>query len=98
MEHTLKTWPEHYQEVADGRKTFELRLNDRPYAVGDTLLLQEYEPLEHAYTGRALRVLVTHILRGGEWLTPGYVCMSIKHCVSSNGAKSALASAEGTQV
>jgi hypothetical protein len=77
-EHELKTWPEHYAAIDGGSKTVELRLNDRPYAVGDSLLLREWEPLEAGYTGRQLRVRVTHILRGGEWLAPGYIAMSIR--------------------
>ena len=77
-EHELRCWPEHYAAVAGGRKTCELRLNDRPYAVGDSLLLREYEPLESRYTGASLRVRVTHILGGGVWLAPSYIAMSIR--------------------
>ncbi len=35
--HNLKTWMPFYQDVIDGRKTFELRKNDRDYQVGDIL-------------------------------------------------------------
>lgn len=42
--HVLKTWPDQYRKVVDGTKTFEWRLDDRGYAVGDTLLLMEFEP------------------------------------------------------
>jgi hypothetical protein len=78
MEHTLKCWPEHYAAIDSGAKTCELRLNDRPYQRGDALLLKEWEPVENAYTGRELRVRVTHILSGGPWLAPGYVALSIR--------------------
>lgn len=78
MEHELKAWPEHYAAIERGAKTCELRLNDRPYAVGDTLLLREFEPLNASYTGASLRVRVTHILNGGVWLAPGYVALSIR--------------------
>lgn len=78
MDHELKCWPEQFQAIHRGAKTCELRLGDRPYAVGDTLFLREYEPLEHAYTGASVHVLVTHILHGGVWLSPGYIAMSIK--------------------
>ena len=76
--HELKCWPEHFAPVARGVKTVELRLNDRNYQVGDMLYLREYEPMEHAYTGRSAYVAVTHIVSGGVWLAPGYVAMSIK--------------------
>ncbi|MHC5823631.1 MAG: DUF3850 domain-containing protein [Nostoc sp.] len=31
--HNLKTWMPFYQDVIDGRKTFELRKNDRYYQI-----------------------------------------------------------------
>jgi uncharacterized protein DUF3850 len=78
LEHILKTWPEHYAAIERGAKTCELRLNDRPYQVGDALHLKEWEPLENSFTGRSCRVRVTHVLSGGAWLSPGYVAMSIR--------------------
>jgi uncharacterized protein DUF3850 len=83
-EHTLKCWPEHYAAIERGAKTCELRLNDRPYQVGDALLLKEFEPLGAQYTGQQLRVRVTHILSGGPWLSPGYVAMSIRLMAEDN--------------
>jgi hypothetical protein len=65
--HTLKTWPRYFNEVLSGRKPFEWRINDRYYEVGDTLILQEWEPLrenlgckEGHYTGRELRKVVSY--------------------------------------
>jgi hypothetical protein len=82
-EHELKAWPEHYAAIDSGVKTCELRVNDRPYQVGDVLLLREWEPgfqgaLSFGYTGKQLRVRVTHILSGGPWLAPSYIAMSIR--------------------
>jgi ASC-1-like (ASCH) protein len=76
--HQLKTWPEYYEPVADGSKKVELRLNDRGFQKGDILHLQEYEPTQHAFTGRSLFARVTHIVRGGPWLAIGHVAMSIE--------------------
>jgi hypothetical protein len=42
--HTLKTWPEHFDEVIAGRKTFEIRIHDRDYRIGDVLVLREWAP------------------------------------------------------
>lgn len=78
MEHDLKCLPEHYDAIESGAKTLELRLDDRNYQTGDILHLRRYEPLTEAYTGASQRARVTHTLRGGPWLTPGYVAMSIK--------------------
>lgn len=93
-EHNLKCWPEHFAPLRDGTKTCELRLDDRGFAVGDTLVLWEWdselyadaradgctteEASAFATTGRTHRVMVTHVLRGGPWLAPGYVAMSVR--------------------
>jgi hypothetical protein len=77
--HDLKTWPEHYREVAAGRKTFEIRKDDRGgFRVGDVLVLREYQPVSRRYTGRSCRRVVTHVLPGGQFgLAEGFVCMSL---------------------
>jgi DnaJ-class molecular chaperone len=42
--HELKTWPEFFEPLSNGNKTFELRYNDRAYSVGDELCLREFDP------------------------------------------------------
>lgn len=84
MTHTLKTWPEYFREVKDGRKTFEIRKNDRNFQVGDTLLLQEYMPDEDDFTGRDILVSVNYILEGFCGLQDGYVAMGISIIGGSN--------------
>jgi hypothetical protein len=85
--HELKCWPEFFQAIWDGDKAFELRRNDRGYAVRDMLLLREYDPdrddLEcgKRFTGRELTAEVVYILHGGRsqfGVEEGYVCMSIR--------------------
>jgi hypothetical protein len=44
LNHDLKTWPIYFQPVFDGRKTFELRNNDRGFNEGDSLTLSEFVP------------------------------------------------------
>ena len=79
MKHELKTWPEHFQNVWDGVKTFELRKNDRDYKVGDKLFLREFDPTINEYTGNMVYRDVTHILEGGQFgLQEGYIIMSIE--------------------
>lgn len=67
-EHALKTWPVFFDDVLSGRKTFEVRKNDRNFQEGDTLLLEEWAPDAYgpsgAYTGRKMRVVVRSVLRG----------------------------------
>jgi len=77
-EHELKTWPEHFQAVKAGEKRFEIRRNDRRFAVGDTLRLREWSPSAELYTGDEVTVDVLHMLPGGAFdLGPDSVAMSI---------------------
>jgi Domain of unknown function (DUF3850) len=71
--HELKTWPEFFEPISNGKKTAELRYNDRDYQVGDVLHLREWEPKlgewdRHrgagSYTGRQCWRVVTHVLHG----------------------------------
>jgi hypothetical protein len=78
--HILKTWPEYYKAIVNPnplhRKHLEIRKNDRKFKVGDILLLQEYS-VEHGYSGREAKRIVTHILKDSPWVPNGYVAMSI---------------------
>ncbi len=56
-----KIWPEFFQKVLDGEKTYELRLADFPCKAGDVLVLREWDPATKAYTGRVLEKKVTYV-------------------------------------
>lgn len=76
MVHHLKTLADYFALVLRGEKTFELRKDDRDFAVGDCLRLDEFSP-EEGYTGRWIEAHVTHILRDFTGLEPGYAVLSI---------------------
>lgn len=61
-EHRLKVWPEYFRALELDQKTFEVRRDDRvpKYAVGDTLVLCEWNPTGEAFTSRELRRTVTY--------------------------------------
>jgi hypothetical protein len=44
MRHELKCWPEYFHAIRSGRKKFELRKDDRGFAIGDLLVLREFIP------------------------------------------------------
>ena len=58
-----KTWPELFQDVLDGKKNFNLRLNDFDCEVGDILVFKEYDPNTKEYTGREVEKRIGYVLR-----------------------------------
>ena len=79
MRHELKILPNYFQDVWSGKKTFELRKDDRGYQCGDELVLREWDVT--GYTGSVLLVRVTYVLRNAEQygLKDGYVILGIDH-------------------
>jgi hypothetical protein len=77
--HELKTWPEFFRAIRDGRKRFELRRNDRDFGVGDCLVLREWNPETKQYTGHKETRYVTYVLEDAEGLglVPGFVIMGL---------------------
>lgn len=59
--HKVRSWSMFYEDILSGERTSDIRLNDRRYAVGDHLLLQEYDPVRGTYTGREQLVCITYI-------------------------------------
>lgn len=51
MIHELKAWPEFFDAIRAGRKTFEVRLDDRGFAEGHLLRLYRYQPDPEAENG-----------------------------------------------
>lgn len=59
-----KTWPDLFQKILDGDKTFDLRLNDFDIEEGDVLVFKEYDPETKNYTGREVEKKVGFV---GRW-------------------------------
>lgn len=59
-----KVLPEYFQDILDGKKKYELRLNDFEVEPGDTLVLEEYtssDPETRKATGRVVEKTVTYL-------------------------------------
>lgn len=82
MIHALKILPSYFEDVMSGKKTFEIRKNDRDYKVGDLLALNEYTETEEyiGYSGRSCLVKVDYILDNADFCKDGYITMTIKPC------------------
>lgn len=82
--HELKTDSEVFQAVVEGRKTFEIRFNDRDFKVGDELVLLETihtgEQMKQGkpllFSGNKLRKKVSYVL-SGYGLQDGWVILGI---------------------
>ena len=61
IKHDLKLQSRYYDDVMMGRKTFELRKNDRDYQVGDVFVLREFD--NNRYTGRYFIQVIGYILK-----------------------------------
>ncbi|OGP10129.1 MAG: hypothetical protein A2048_10940 [Deltaproteobacteria bacterium GWA2_45_12] len=58
-----KAWPDYFDKIVSGEKSFDLRLADWECSVGDTLLLREWNPASKSYTGREIEKKITYILK-----------------------------------
>ena len=66
--HYLKTWPVFFGAILSGRKTFEVRSDDRKFEEDDAVVCCEWEPSKgkereaDGYTGREVRGVITYLL------------------------------------
>lgn len=89
MIHELKILPQYFEAVQAGLKNFEIRIDDRNYKEGDTLILKEWfigsdsanynTETPQYYTGREITKEISYILKGGKYgLEEGYCIASLK--------------------
>jgi hypothetical protein len=78
MIHELKTYPKYFNDLASGKKQFEVRKGDRPFRVNDFLALNEYDADE--YTGRCMMFKVRYLMDDPAYCKNGYVIMGLSEC------------------
>lgn len=71
--HELKLTDVFWEDVASGKKKFELRKNDRGYKVGDTLLMMRYA--DGKDMGDRLTLKITYMLEEYTGLAEGYAIL-----------------------
>lgn len=76
QEHEIKLAASYYEDVANGRKCFELRKNNRRYKVGDGLKMLEYK--DGRYTGRKIEADIVYIMEEYSGLEEGYCVLGIE--------------------
>lgn len=76
--HHLKTWTKYFVDAKSGIKPFEVRKNDRNFKVGDTLILNEYDPERQRYTGNWVAKSITYILDDQSFVKEDYVILGMK--------------------
>jgi hypothetical protein len=79
-EHSLKSHPQYFAAILSGSKMEETRVDDRdpPFAVGDIILLREWNPATGNYTGRQVRKRVVSVTPLGMYGAIGFVSMKIE--------------------
>lgn len=73
--HKVKLSSIYYNDISEGRKTFELCKNDRDYKVGDKIEFEEYK--DGAPTGRIIDVEVDYMLENHKGLEEGYCILGL---------------------
>jgi Domain of unknown function (DUF3850) len=58
-----KIWPESFEAILNGTKTFELRLADWEINEGDILVMREWDPAAKGYTGREIEKIAGYIAK-----------------------------------
>jgi len=61
--HELKCWETHWDALADGSKTFEIRRDDRQFQKGDFLLIRKFDVSKEDYVKNVEPLIfkVTHV-------------------------------------
>lgn len=88
MLHALKTIQPWFRLVQEGVKLFEVRKDDRPFDIGDDIVLQEWDEQAKTYTGEEWHGKITYIMRDADYCKKGYCILGIKKKEESEPIKS----------
>lgn len=85
--HNVKCWPNYFDAIERGDKTFDVRRDDRGYQRGDTLVLEKFDPKKNGYVYPthhlsakpfSIKKTISYVLTGGQFgIEPGYVVLAL---------------------
>jgi hypothetical protein len=79
IDHTLKTLTPFFEDIENGLKTFEVRINDRNFKVGDRCILLQWNKAMDCHEKGSIEVEITYILEGGQFgIEEGYIVFGFK--------------------
>lgn len=58
-----KMWPAEFEAVIAGKKKIDIRVADFGINEGDTLILEEWNPITKQYTGRSIGSKVVSVMK-----------------------------------
>ncbi len=73
-----KSWPRYFEEIRNGVRMADVRIDDAGYADGDTLVLREFDPERGQYTGASLTCEITRVLRDVDGIMPQWCVLTLR--------------------
>lgn len=83
--HILKSWPEPFAKIRAGKKTYEIRVDDRGYREGDKICLYKWVPETgkeadkdrdaDGYTGEMVTGTIIDVTTAGSLIGPLAGCL-----------------------
>lgn len=77
---SLKTYPEYFQAIWEGKKTFEWREHISKSLEGEIIFLKEFDP-QQGFTHRIIEAKIPYILTKAPGMPEGYSILSLKEIV-----------------
>lgn len=78
MLHAVKCHPENFKSIKDNSRPFTVRKLDRPYQVGDEILIQEWDPVKKEYTRDQWMGTITAIVSDAVGLRQGFGVLGLR--------------------
>ena len=97
MVHALKCEERFYDMTIKNEKNYEIRFNDRNFAVGDTIVLSEWNSEKKEYTGRSRICRIKSIVSADDFpqgLKEGYVILGIGFTATTDELQAAMSAAK----